>query len=166
MLLTISVDDINMVGRKESLAPTDAKLRKKIDLEDASPLVDQVFLGCSQRAATVDEESIKTKTELFQINTTSGKDETPKWNAAHDVKRVSCCGFEMTGRADLCVERLCESAPKPASQLQQAETLCIDDHQLKKEDFDVVVEHASVCAQIVQTCLCIASGGRATSCGQ
>ena len=33
------VDDIKMVGRKESLAPMWARLRKKIELEDPSPFV-------------------------------------------------------------------------------------------------------------------------------
>ena len=46
-------------------------LRKKIDLEDPTPLIDQVFLRCTQRAATNNEETIRTKTEMFQRTTTS-----------------------------------------------------------------------------------------------
>ena len=56
----------------------------------------------------------------------------------------------MKGDAELCVERYCELAPqKPASEMKQAATPCMDDHQLQTEDVQVVGEHASVCAEIV-----------------
>ena len=48
-----------------------AKLREKIELEDSTPLVDEVFLECTQRTATVDEETIRTTTEMFRRMTTS-----------------------------------------------------------------------------------------------
>ena len=53
-----------------------AMLRKKIDLEDHTPIVDQVNLGCTQRAATIVKESINAKTNLFQRITTSTVDGT------------------------------------------------------------------------------------------
>ena len=46
-------------------------------------------------------------------------------------------------------ERHCEPANKSSTQLKQAETLCIDDHQMNPDDSKVIVELASVCAQIV-----------------
>ena len=49
---------------------------------------------------------------------------------------------------------------KSVSQLKQSVTPCIDDHQLKKEDFDVVGELASVSAQIVFKCLYLARTSR------
>ena len=38
---------------------------KLYTFEDPTPLTDEVHLGCTQRAATVDEETIRTKTEMF-----------------------------------------------------------------------------------------------------
>ena len=67
-----------MVGRKESWAPMWARLRKKTEFEDPTPLVDHVYVVCTQRAATVDEETIKTNTEVFQIITRSNVEETLK----------------------------------------------------------------------------------------
>ena len=40
-------------------------------------------------------------------------------------------------------------AKKSSTQLKQAETLCIDDHQMNPDDSKVIGELASVCAQIV-----------------
>ena len=56
IFMSVCVDDIKMVGRKESLAPIRAKLRKKIELADPRPVIDQVYLECTQRAATFYEE--------------------------------------------------------------------------------------------------------------
>ena len=53
-----------------------------MDLEAPTP-VDQVHLGCTPRATAIDEESIKAKTDLFQMMTTSNVDETPKSKVSH-----------------------------------------------------------------------------------
>ena len=82
-----------------------ARLRKKIDLEDRTPLVDEYNLGCTQRVATVDEESFKTKTDLFQIITASNVHENPK-------KEASAWGCDKKGHAEQCVERCCDLSEK------------------------------------------------------
>ena len=66
----------------------------------------------------------------------------------------------MKGHAKHCVVRHCELAPKKVSQLKQAATLCIDDHQSKSADSDIVGELATVCAHIVIRCLYIGRLGR------
>ena len=43
-----------------------ATLGKKIAIEGATPLEDHVYLGCSQRPATVNEAQISAKRDLFQ----------------------------------------------------------------------------------------------------
>ena len=58
------------------------------------------------------------------------------------------------------LKRYCELAKKSVSKLEQAGTPCSDDHELKKNVFEVVGELALVCAQIVLTCLYFASLGR------
>ena len=79
--------DFSFFHRK---APTWANLREKIHLEDPTPLIHQIYLGCSQRAATVDEEPINAKTDLFERITTSSVCETLQNKAVHNVKKVSC----------------------------------------------------------------------------
>ena len=88
------------VGCEESLAPRWAEMRKKIDLEEPTPLIDQVDVGCTQRAATVDEETITTKTELLQNITTSHVDQNTQ---------------EKAHNAEKCVERNCELTEKSVS---------------------------------------------------
>ena len=66
MFLSVYLDNIKMVGRKESWAPMWATLRKMIELEDPTPSIDDAFLECILRAATVDEDSIKTTTEMIR----------------------------------------------------------------------------------------------------
>ena len=83
-----------MVGRKESSAPMWAKLCQKIDLEDPTKLIDQVFLGCTHREATIDEGTIRTKTERFQRITTSNVEETPNTKTAHKAQRVSSWRYD------------------------------------------------------------------------
>ena len=75
MVLSVFVDDITMVCKNASLVPTWARERKEIELEDPIPLVDQVFLGCTLRTDTVDEETIRTKTEMLPTNTTSSMEQ-------------------------------------------------------------------------------------------
>ena len=51
-------------------------LEDKIDLEGPTPLVDQVYLGCSQRSSEVNEELIASKADfLKRITTSRVKDE-------------------------------------------------------------------------------------------
>ena len=63
--MSVYVDDTKMEGRRESSPPMWARLQKKIELEEQTTLVNQVYFGRVQRAATVDEETIRTNTEIF-----------------------------------------------------------------------------------------------------
>ena len=54
------------LGREETLVPMWATLRKTIDFEGSTPPIDQVYLGCTQRAATVAEETTSTNTDMFR----------------------------------------------------------------------------------------------------
>ena len=87
LFLLVHVDDIKVLGRREGLAPMWASLRKKIELGDFTPLVDQVQLECTQRSETVDEETIRTNTDIFHRNTTSNVEETPTKKTCHQNSR-------------------------------------------------------------------------------
>ena len=71
VVLSVYVDDIKLAGRKESLALMDM-LGGKIELEDPTPLVNQVYSGCIQREAVTRDEIVKGNRDSF------GKDSPPK----------------------------------------------------------------------------------------
>ena len=48
-----STDGNIMWGREESLVPMWARLRKKIYIKNPTPRVDEQYLGCTQRVATL-----------------------------------------------------------------------------------------------------------------
>ena len=123
LFLSVYVDDFKMVGKTESLGPMWKRLEKKIDLEGPTPIMNQVYLGCSQRPAEVDEELIASKAEfLKRITTSRVKDDSVpevKPEPKADKKRKSkpkrdthAWSYDMEGHAVQCVEIYCELAKK------------------------------------------------------
>ena len=72
-----------------------ATLRKKIQLEDPSPLVDQENLGSNKKTGTVDEETMRTHTEMLQTITTSNVERTSKEITWHNIQRDSMRSYDM-----------------------------------------------------------------------
>ena len=89
-----------MVGRKESVAPMWVKENRS----GWFPTVNQVYLGCTQRAATIDDDTIQATAGL-------------------NVENVSSWSYDMKGYAEQCFERYCELASESVSQLTQTATL-------------------------------------------
>ena len=59
-----------MVGKKHTLGPVWESLRQDIDLEDPTPLLIRVYLGCTQREAEVDHAAVQAETNLSRRLTT------------------------------------------------------------------------------------------------
>ena len=86
------------------------------------------------------------------------------WKSSADAKDVSykvgeCQAFEysMQGQAQGAVKKYLERSGKSEKDLSlRAETPCIDDHQLRPEQFEVEGELASVAVRIVLTALYLA----------
>ena len=114
-----------------------------------TPLVDQVDVGCSERAATIYEETIIPKTETLHRITTSHVEERPPKKKSHNTHKVSSWCYDMTSHAEERVERFWNLAKKSVLQLTEAETPCTDDHQLKNYDLEMVGGLSLVCAKIV-----------------
>ena len=66
----------------------------------------------------------------------------------------------MQRHAQKCVKLCCELANKQADTLHKVSSLCLDDHQFKKEEMETVGELSEVCSQIVLRCLDLARIGR------
>ena len=71
MFLYVHVDDIKMVGEKQDLGPMWTILRRDIDLEDPTPLLNQVYLGCTQSEAAVESCSSSGQSGLSRRITTT-----------------------------------------------------------------------------------------------
>ena len=61
LFLSVSVDDITMVGKKQNIDCMWKTLQKEIYLEDPTPSLDQVSLGCTQREAKCDPQAAHPK---------------------------------------------------------------------------------------------------------
>ena len=64
LFLSGYVDDFKMVGKR---------LQKDIDLEDPTPWIDRVYLGCTQRQAKMNHQGVQSKAELNKKLTTTGE---------------------------------------------------------------------------------------------
>ena len=65
LFLSVYVDDMKMARTIQKNMPKMwAILQKKTDLEDQVSFIDQVYLGCTQRAAQVNNSIVVEKTEI------------------------------------------------------------------------------------------------------
>ena len=128
--LSVYVDDMNTAGKTQNMPNMWAKLQMKVDLDDPVSFSDQVYLGCTQRAA--------------QVNT----------------QRHHSLELRHARSRSKCVERCCELARKTIDQLHGVSTLCWEDHQMRPGDLEIVRGLSEVCSQIVLKCLYLASIGR------
>ena len=67
MFVSVCVDDFQMVGGKERLAPKWRTLTTHIELGDRTPLLDKVCWGCTQRAASGASKRVPTYHNLSSI---------------------------------------------------------------------------------------------------
>ena len=65
-IFSFHVDDIALVGKKQNMRPTWQIQHQEIDLEDPTPVIDQVYSECTQTEAKVDhaEKSVERYCEL------------------------------------------------------------------------------------------------------
>ena len=61
-----------MVGKSEDVGSVWKTLQNDIDLAEPTSLLNQVFLGCTQREAEVDQEAVQSETDLFRHNDDRG----------------------------------------------------------------------------------------------
>ena len=142
--LSVHVDDINMSGKRENVSKMWAILKKKADLKDPTPLLDQENLGCTQREAQVDKSIVLEKQQLFtkcvNANTDTQLDESNK-------EETTAWSYDMQIYAQKCVEALLRiGAQKQVDQLHKVSTPCLYDHQIKPEVLESVGELSETCS--------------------
>ena len=75
LFLSICVDDINIAGKKQNLAPMWKKLMKNVNLDEASSFFYHVYLGCVQRECKPNETMIEEYTKMFESRISAGATE-------------------------------------------------------------------------------------------
>ena len=76
---------------------------------------------------------------MFESRISAGPtDKLPGWEEAH-AKTVGCF-CDMEGDAKKCVQRYGQLANKKTGQLFKVSTPCLDDHNFKKEELEMVGE--------------------------
>ena len=74
-------------------------IAEKIDLEEPTPLTDQVYLGCTQRESATIQSSVKIKSDFFAEITTT---ETEAKSKIKDLenRKVLSWSYNMKGNAE------------------------------------------------------------------
>ena len=66
LFLSKNVDDIEMAGEKQNMAPMWKKLMKNVDLDEPTSFLDHVYLGCTQRECKPTEIITEGYKEMFE----------------------------------------------------------------------------------------------------
>ena len=97
-----------------------SKFRQKIELEDPTALIDQVYLGCTQWEAKKSEKNVKEKSELFIKITHTGTD---VWIKTILARREKFFHGVMTWKDS---HKNAELAHNIAGSLHNVSNLCVD----------------------------------------
>ena len=66
LFLSVYVDDIKFVGKKQSMFPMWNKVMKHVDLGEPTSFLDHVYLGCTQRECKPNEDIVNQNKEMFE----------------------------------------------------------------------------------------------------
>ena len=135
LLLSVSVDDIKLAGKKQNIDPMWNVLNKEGDLGEPTSFLDHVCLGCTQRQCEISKDN--NYRTMFESRISAGATEKLQYS---ENRRISSWSYDMEGHDKKCVERYCELANKTTQQLYKVSTPCIDDHYFKEEELKSVGE--------------------------
>ena len=121
LFLSVYVDDI----MSQNTCRRCGDIAKESQFGDPPSPLDQVCLGCTQRAAQVNNRTVMEKQALFSKLTSTKKDVKTEKKSHKDITAWS---WDVDGHAQECVERCCELAHTTVDQLYQVFTPCLDDH--------------------------------------
>ena len=72
LLLSVYVDDINVAGKKQNVAPMWKKLIWNVDIDEFTSFLDHVDLGCTQRERKPNEATIEQHTKKIESRVSAG----------------------------------------------------------------------------------------------
>ena len=95
-----------MGGMNDNLKLVWDKLMKQVDLEEPTPLFDQVHFECTQRKCKSNLKIVQEHKDLLESLTSVGTlKQLPGWERSHTDTVASSC--DMEGHAKKCAERHC-----------------------------------------------------------
>ena len=117
---------------------------------DPTPLLSQVYVGCTQCDSITTESHVKTKSDLI------GKITTTRTEAKSQIKdtenrKVASWSNDSEGHAGKYLERFVKSAHKTVDQSSKVSRPCTDNPQFAKDDFEIVGESADVYATFLES---------------
>ena len=78
--LSVYVEDIELIGKKQNVSPMWKKLMKDVDIEEPTSFLDHVFLGCTRRECKPNEKIIG-QYKMFESRISAGATEKlPGWH--------------------------------------------------------------------------------------
>ena len=99
IFLSVYVDDQKKVGQKQNMDSLWKTRQKEVDFEDPTPLIDFLYLGCTQGDAKVDPQAVQSETELFKKLTTT--------KVADEKDQTEEQSYDTEGHAEKCVILRC-----------------------------------------------------------
>ena len=85
VFLSVYVDDVKMAGKNSDKPKMWATLQNKVDLNDPVSFLDQVCLGCTQRAAQVNTRIVMEEQKMFSKLISADTDVDTGENSPKDV---------------------------------------------------------------------------------
>ena len=160
IFLSVYGDDTKMAGKKQNLEPMRQRLMQQVDLEKPTQVLDQVYLGCTQRDCKLNKKLVDERTQMFESLTSAGTKENMP-GSGESSEKIAALFYDMEGLSKKCVERYCDLANRNLEQIHKVYTPCIDDHQFKKkEELQTVGELPNVCSRMFLKCLYLSRIGR------
>ena len=135
LFLSVYVDDIKLVLKKQNINPMKKVLNEEVDLGEPTSFLDHVNLGCTQRQCEISKDIVDNYRTMLEPRISTGA--TEKLPCSENL-RISSWSYDMVGHAKKCVERYCELANKTTQQLYKVSTPCLDDHHFKEKELKSV----------------------------
>ena len=84
LFLSVYVDDIQMAGRQENVAPMGKKLMELVDLDEPTSFLDHVYLGCTQRECKPNDDIVNHCRVMFESRISFTRTaKLPGWEKPH-----------------------------------------------------------------------------------
>ena len=86
-----------MTGKTGNLGPTWTILVKDVDLEEPTSILDNVYLGCTQRECTISNDTVTKYRDMFESRISAGaKEKLPtKASGRPDAEIISSWSYDM-----------------------------------------------------------------------
>ena len=75
LFLSVYVDDIKLIGKKQNIDPMRKVLNKEVDLGEPTSFLDHVCLGCTQRQCEISKDIVDNYRAMFESRISAGRTE-------------------------------------------------------------------------------------------